>query len=323
MEINNNDEESYFSTMGRQVKVFQCGAALKWWVFNVLDDDGDDGKHVCDLDLTTGEFGQLLSFINMQDNQRIMTILHSASRWCPALFRLQAKVAAVWRVPPCSVQLVSMAKDQRLGVYKRLVDIKSMDMRLEPQGIIDLEANTYGSTSMYLCPEDVEIALPHWSIVKATWFPVHKEEYNNNNLERWLSGGRVSEWYRVWRLVICFERYRKDDPLPATVIVEVRSYDPDPDTGESVVFQTHSHDFAIHDQVHNIVDLLAVGTLEFGPFDLEDYMGGRRVGGELLMESADKVARHSAIITRTNRRNNNLGFSLRIQIVEELRDDGA
>ena len=110
--------------------------------------------------------------------------------------------------------------------------------------------------------------------------------------------------------------------MPATVIVEVRSYDPDPDTGESVVFETHSHDFAIHDQVLSIVELLSVGTLEFGPFDLEDYMGGRRVGGE-LMESADKVERPSAIITRKNRRNNNLGFSLRNQIAEELRDDEA
>ena len=285
------------STMDRQAKAFQCGAALKWWVFNVLDDD--DGKHVCDLDLTTGEFDELLRFINVHDNRKIMTILHSASCWSPALFRLQAKVAAVWRVPTCSVQLVSMAKDQRLGVYKRLVDIKTMDMRLEPQHIIDLEPNTYGSTSMYLCPEDIEIALPHWSIVKATWFPVHMPEYNNNNLERWLSGGRVAEWYRVWRLSICFERYRKDDPVPATVIVEVRSYDPDPDTGESVVFETHSQDFARHDKAHSTVELLSQGTLEFGPFDLEDYMGF------------------------DNKRNNNLGFLLRIQIVEELRDDEA
>ena len=307
------------STMDRQAKAFQCGAALKWWVFNVLDDD--DGKHVCDLDLTTGEFDELLRFINVHDNRKIMTILHSASCWSPALFRLQAKVAAVWRVPTCSVQLVSMAQDQRLGVYKRLVDIKTMDIRLDPQDIIDLEPNTYGSTSMYLCPEDIEIALPHWSIVKATWFPVHMQEYNNNNLERWLSG-RVVEWYRVWRLTICFERYRGDDPLPATVIVEVRSYDPDPDTGESVVFETHSQDFARHNKAHSTVELLSAGTLEFGPFDLEDYMGGRRVGGE-LMESADKVERPSAIITRKNRRNNNLGFSLRNQIAEELRDDEA
>ena len=142
--------------VGRQVKVFQCGAALKWWVFNVLDDDDDDGKHVCDLDLTTGEFDELLRFINMNDNKKLMTILHSASIWCPALFRLQAKVAAVWRVPTCSVQLVSMAKDQRLGVYKRLVDIKTMDMRLEPQDIIDLEPNTYGHTSMSIRPKDIE-----------------------------------------------------------------------------------------------------------------------------------------------------------------------
>ena len=254
--------------------VFQCGAALKWWVFNVLDDDDDDGKHVCDLDLTTGEFDELLRFINMNDNKKRMTILHSASLWSPALFRLQAKVAAVWRVPTCSVQLVSMAKDQRLGVYKRLVDIKTMDMRLE----------------RHIRPKDIEKALPHWSMVQATWFPVH--------LDGWLNG-RVVEWYRVWRLSICFERYREKGPLPATVIIEVRSYDPDPDTGEFVVFETHSQDFARHDKADSSVELLSVGTLEFGPFDLEDYMGF------------------------DNKRNNNLGFSLRIQIVEELRDDGA
>ena len=276
------------STMDRQAKAFQCGAALKWWVFNVLDDD--DGKHVCDLDLTTGEFDELLRFINVHDNRKIMTILHSASCWSPALFRLQAKVAAVWRVPTCSVQLVSMAQDQRLGVYKRLADIRTLDMRLEPQHIIDLAPNTYGTTSTYLCPKDLEIALPHWSKVQVTWFPVH--------LDGWL-GGRKVEWYRRWRLSIFFERYRKDDPLPATVIIELRSYDPDPDTGESVVFETHSRDFARHDKAHSTVEVLSAGTLELGPFDLEDYMGF------------------------DNKRNNNLGFILRIQIVEELRDDEA
>ena len=150
---------------------------------------------------------------------------------------------------------------------------------------------------MYLCPEDIEIALPHWSIVKATWFPVHMQEYNNNNLERWLSGGRVAEWYRVWRLSICFERYRKDDPVPATVIVEVRSYDPDPDTGESVVFETHTQAFARHDTRRESIEFRCYDKLEFGPFHLEDYMG-------------------------FDKRNNNLGFSLRIQIIEELLDDG-
>jgi hypothetical protein len=280
-------------TMGRQVKVFQCGAELKWRIFNVLDDDDD--KHVCDLDLNTGEFVELVRFINMKDNKKLMTILHSASLWCPALFRLQAKVAAVWKVPTCSVQLVSMTKDQRLGVYKRLVDIKTMDMRLEPQDIIDLEPNMYGHTNWYIRPQDTEIALPHWSIVQATWFPLLVKEANK--VEKWLRG-EVVEWHRVWRLSICLERFRKDDPLPATVIIEVRSYDPDPDTGETVVFESHSQDFARHDKAHSAVELLSAGTLEFA-FDLEDYCGF------------------------DNKRNNNLGFSLRIQIVEELRDDEA
>jgi hypothetical protein len=270
------------SAMGRQVKVFQCGAALKWRVFNVLNDDDDDGKHVCDLDFTTGEFDELLRFTNMHDNKKIMTILHSACRSCPALFRLQVKAAAVWRVPICSVQLVSMTKDQRLGVLKRQVDIKTLDVRLEPR-----TPNYQGFARIHICQKDVDRALlPHWCGLNAFWYPVRSDclwEDDGNHI----FGDRL--WDRLWKLSICLERFRKDD-LPATVIITVRSWYPDPDTGESVVHETDIQDFE--------TKVAPCNTLELGPFRLEDYMG------------FDKNYY------------NNLGFALRIQIVEELRDEG-
>jgi hypothetical protein len=269
------------SAMGRQVKVFQCGAELKWWVFNVLDDDGK--QHVCGLDLTAGEFEELLRFTNMQDNKKIMAILHSASCLCPALFRLQAKAAAVWRVPICSVQLVSMTEDQRLGVLKRQVDIKTLDVRLEPK-----TPNYHGFTRIHICRKDIDRALPHLCQVDAFWYPVRSDCL-------WKDGNHIFGehlWDRLWKLSICLERFRKDDPLPATVIITIRSWYPDQDTGESVVYETDIRDFARHD-----TGFAPTNTLEYGPFHLEEYMG-------------------------FDKRYNNLGFALRIQTVEELRDEG-
>ena len=267
------------SAMGRQVKVFQCGAELKkWWVFNVLD---DDGEHVCDLDLTAGEFEELLRFTNRSDDMKV-AILHSASLWCKALFRLQAKVAAVCRVPTCSVHLVNMTKDQRLGVLKRLVDTKTMDIRLEPH-----TPNYIGRSYIPIVDtNDIKRALSHWSWGDAFWYPVASSSSDRPWMADWC----------LWKLSICFDRLT-NYLLPATVIIEVRSCDPDPDTGESVVFETHTQAFARHDTRRESIEFRCYDKLEFGPFHLEDYMG-------------------------FDKRNNNLGFSLRIQIIEELLDDG-
>ena len=105
----------------------------------------------------------------------------------------------------------------------------------------------------------------------------------------------MADWC-LWKLSICFDRLT-NYLLPATVIIEVRSCDPDPDTGESVVFETHTQAFARHDTRRESIEFRCYDKLEFGPFHFEDYMG-------------------------FDKRNNNLGFSLRIQIIEELLDDG-
>lgn len=263
--------------------VFECGVPVKWRVRCALNLAGED---ICDLEITDDEFDQLQLLFSCGDNNRIMHTLHSCKIECPALFRLQEKVAAVWKVPACAVQLGALEKNFMIGVLHRSQNIKSMDV-----GLSSRPPREKGRTDIHIKREDLERQMPGWHCSQAYW------KAETFAFDDW---SVVFEGRCHWYLNIVIKRAvfkRDDDELPATVIIELRSRDPDPDKGKPIAYQTFVQDFATYTADGYRLRSASALTLAVGPFDFKAYMA---------------PSKHS----------NKLGFSLRLEIVEEKNEGG-
>ena len=251
--------------------VFECGVAVKWQVRGGLN-----GEDICGFEITDVEFEQL-QFLLSCGADMIMHTLHACKISNPTLFRLQEEVAAVWKVPACTVQFAAFEKDHIIQVAYRNHDIKSIEIDLDSR-----PPRKQGWTDISIRYEDLARHMPGWHCTQAHW----KKDVSYSDRTCW------SLHISVKRAV--FKQYGYE--LPTTVIAELSSRDPDPATGEAIVYKTCARDFAIYLDGYRLHSASAL-SLEFGPFDFKAYIA-------------------------PSKRKNHLGFSLRLQIVEVKTDEG-
>ena len=256
--------------------VFECGVAVKWQVRGGLN-----GEDICGFEITDVEFEQL-QFLSSCGDDMIMHTLHACKISNPTLFRLQEEVAAVWKVPACTVQFAAFEKDHIIQVVQRDHNIKSIDVDLDSR-----PPKERGWTTISIRYEDLARHMPGWHCTQAYW-KVDDSYFDD-----------FDDWYCCWSLHICVKRAvfkQCGYELPTTVIAELSSRDPDPATGEAIVYKTCARDFAIYLDGCRLHSANAL-SLEFGPFDFKAYIAPIK-------------------------RKNHLGFSLRLQIVEVKTDEG-